>query len=147
MVNNFRFTPSSTHSWQLCQLWQLFDNFLTTFWHFLVFFWQLFDNFLTTFWQLIYNFFTTFLTTFGLHFDNFLTTFLTTFGQYSFLLFDTMWHYNTFVTPQVFIGLLRVDYRVRFSCPSNRFLHPTNRFSQSLAHQCRMPLRQTVCRT
>jgi hypothetical protein len=64
----------------LCKLFATLDNFLTTFW-------QLFDNFLTTFfWKL---------------FDNFLTTFWQHFDIY-FLLFYTMWHNYTFVTPQVF---------------------------------------------
>jgi hypothetical protein len=36
------------------------------------------------------------------------------------------------------------DYTVRFWCA---FSCPTNRLSQRLAQQCRMPLRQTVCRT
>jgi hypothetical protein len=35
---------------------------------------------------------------------------------------------------------LGVDYTVRFSCPTNRLSHPSNRFSQRLAHQCCMPL-------
>jgi hypothetical protein len=42
---------------------------------------------------------------------------------------------------------LGVDYTVRFSCPTNRLSHPSNRLLQRLAHQCRMLLRQTVCRT
>jgi hypothetical protein len=72
---------------------KLFDNFLKTFC-------QLFDNFLTAFWQL----FDCFLTAFWQLFDNFLTTFWQLLDHLLFLLFDTMWHYNTFVTPQVFIG-------------------------------------------
>jgi hypothetical protein len=62
----FWFFPGETQFWTT--FWQLFDNFLTTFWHFLTTFWQLFDNFLTTFWQLFDNFFDNF---FDIFFDNF----------------------------------------------------------------------------
>jgi hypothetical protein len=37
-------------------------------------------------------------------------------------------------------GRLHGEFCMAFSCP-------TNRLSQRLAHQCRVPLRQTVCRT
>jgi hypothetical protein len=76
-------------------------NFCQLFWQLFATFWQLFDNFWTDFWQLFENF----LKTFWQLFDNFLTTFWQLFWQLYdiyFLLFDTMWHYNTFVTPQVF---------------------------------------------
>jgi hypothetical protein len=55
-----------------------------------------FDNFLITFWQLFNNFLTTFCTTFWQ-----LTIFWQLFDIF-FLLFDTIWHYSTFVRPQVF---------------------------------------------
>jgi hypothetical protein len=78
------------HGTTFCQLLLLFDNFLTTFWQL---FWQLFDNLL----QLFDNFFDTFLTILC----KFLTTFWQLFDNF-FLLCDTKWHFNTFVTPQVF---------------------------------------------
>jgi hypothetical protein len=59
-------------------LWQFFDNclqLLTYFWQLLTIFWQFFDYV----WQLIWQLF-----------DN------------SLFIFLTMWHYNSFVTPQVF---------------------------------------------
>jgi hypothetical protein len=94
----------------LKNFWQLFDNFLTTFWHFFWEFWQLencwqlfynFDNFLKVFWQPFLSFLATFWQLwqfFKVFWHLFLKSLLTIFWQLLTLFWLLFWQFWQFLT-------------------------------------------------